>query len=178
MYWLSQRFVLTFHSEIIVRKSEVVSMTKKLTFWYLFLEEVKVKESKAHLIFDKPNLLSISKSPGTGLVIEKSGSVTLLPSHGGNRETPLSKSENDQLRKYAVLVQVLSGNLVNASIVNKNSYELETFKQNLKLSTNEEELAARSLWKSALDTNGKTYYFNEVTWLGQWAPPRTIRLNE
>jgi hypothetical protein len=139
---------------------------------------VKVKESKAHLIFDKPNLLSISKSPGTGLVIEKSGSVTLLPSHGGNRETPLSKSENDQLRKYAVLVQVLSGNLVNASIVNKNSYELETFKQNLKLSTNEEELAARSLWKSALDTNGKTYYFNEVTWLRQWAPPRTTRLNE
>ena len=135
---------------------------------------VKVKDSKAHLIFDKPNLLSISKSPGSGLIFEKSGSVTLLPSHGGNRETPLSKSENDQLRKYAVLVQVLSGNLVNASIVNKDSYELETFKQNLKLSTNEEEVAARSLWKSAQDANGKTYYFNEVTWLRQWAPPRTI----
>ena len=134
---------------------------------------VKIKESKAHLIFDKPNLLSVSKSPGAGLAVDKSGAVSLLPSHGGSGEAPLSKIESDQLRKYAVLVQVLSGNLVNAAAVNTGAYELDTFRQNLKMTTSDEEQASRSLWKSAVDVNGKVYYYNEVTWLRQWAAPKT-----
>jgi hypothetical protein len=135
---------------------------------------VKIKESKAHLIFDKPNLLSVSKSPGAGLSMDKSGAVSLLPSHGGNGEAPLTPIETDQLKKYAVLVQVLSGNMVNASTVNKGAYELNTFKQNMKMTSSDEEQAARSLWKSAVDANGNAYYYNEVTWLRQWAAPKTM----
>jgi hypothetical protein len=71
-------------------------------------------------------------------------------------------------------VQVLSGNMVNASTVNKGAYELNTFKQNMKMTSSDEEQAARSLWKSAVDANGNAYYYNEVTWLRQWAAPKTM----
>ena len=149
---------------------------------------VKVKESAAHLIFDKPAALyAIAAKPGSGLAFDaKSGAVSLLPSHAtaaatddaaappdAAPEDAAAAARREELRRYAVLVHVLHGNAVDASRVADGAFELSRLRGDLRPSGAVAVAGARSLWKTAVDpASGATYHYHDATWQRQWEAPR------
>ena len=150
---------------------------------------VKVKNSAAHLIFDKPaGLYAVAALPGSGLAFDaKSGAAALLPSHSTaaavddaalavvagdaatNAAADAAADRVEALRRYAVLVHVLHGNCVDAARVADGGFELARLRHDLRPPA----AAARSLWKSVkIEETGATYYFHEATWQTQWEQPR------
>jgi hypothetical protein len=141
---------------------------------------VRVNGSKAPLVFDKPSGLGIPRSPGTGLVWDRDGLVSLVLGGAGEAGAParppvtsdalglLDKDVRAALRRYAVLVHVLGGHPVDTARVRAGDFPLSA----LKTATKPTDAALRALWKSATDpTSGKTYYYHELTWQRQWTPP-------
>lgn len=150
---------------------------------------VKVKDSKAHLIFDKPVHLGLSKVAGPGVVFDNNGVTTVaLPSAvpispaadkaavasagtGVDALGLLDKQIREDFKRYAALVHVLNGNTVNAAKIKSGEFQLEKMKNQLKPSGD----AARSMWRSATDAaSGKQYWYHELTWQTQWAPPMIL----
>jgi hypothetical protein len=146
---------------------------------------VKVKESAAHLIFDKPAALyGIAALPGSGLAFDaKSGAAALLPSHAtaaaaDDAAAPASDAaaaaRKEALRRYAVLVNVLGGHTVDAARVADGAFELARLRADLRPTGAAAAAAARSLWKTAVDpATQAAYYYHEATWQTQWTRPNT-----
>jgi hypothetical protein len=145
---------------------------------------VQVKESKAHLIWDKPTGVPLPKGPGSGLTWTAKGvevpatsapaaTSAVTPTGGLYLMTPADRAA---FRRYALLAHILNGNTVHMPSVLSDSWELERMKEQLDPARqlNPRQLRQEELryWKSAVDKKtGQEYWYHELTWNRQWLPP-------
>ncbi|RYG48007.1 hypothetical protein EON67_08010, partial [archaeon] len=100
---------------------------------------MQVKESVSSIVFDKTTLFGLSGIPGTGLSMNKRGvmavqqgadasSASLVsPASLGN----MTPTQRQELRDYAVLLHVLSGEPVDMDRLRSDAWELEAMTEQL-----------------------------------------------
>lgn len=138
---------------------------------------VQVKDSKAHLIWDKPAGLPLTKGPGSGLNWTPKG-VALPSSTGLTTEGLYLMTAEDRaaLKNYALLCHVLNGHTVHMPTVLSGAWELERLREQLEpgkhYNPKQQRLADLTYWKPATDrATGREYWYHELTWQTVWQPP-------
>ena len=182
--------------------------------------QLSIHGSPIHLSIDKPQtLLGIRNVPGSGLLFSKKGLAYISSSPtpptpssaagSGNDSSSLlppsslyslPESVREQVRRYALLVHVLNGNVVNAQTIAGGAWELESMIEQLGTSTNQAASSSTTttsmpqhratsssssssssssvrddanFWKKFLDKKtGREYYWHELTNRVQWETPK------
>jgi hypothetical protein len=138
---------------------------------------VRVKDSRANLIFDKPEGLGLPRVAGPGLEVDEDGvrSIKATAAVAGMPALPVAdalglmdKRARSDFRRYAALLHVLDGNVVNPSAVASLDFPVDKMRGALRA---RDDRGAKSLWKTAKDDKGREYWYHETTWQTQWFPP-------
>ena len=156
---------------------------------------LKGKVSASHLIFDKPfrECNFLPHVPGSGLAWTEKG----LAGHSILAPLPpsTSGSVNEQrggggeggiaaFRNYALLVWLLQGNVViDTKRLLTNDWDLENMSTQLSgkgavgiEARANATRASNATWKCVKDNNGRTYWYNELTWETAWYAPANTTL--